>query len=215
MKTFLTYIWCAISALLINSCQPKEFGPGGLQNGIQITDKLVASYQLLDMNNQPRYTFREGENFQFQLSFRNVNDKDTVKTSSGLGELRTDFVFDNRSVFSVVKVSIDGTAGQLMGRPIDSGFSFSFSPPGIAVVPGGTVTYRVVWQTRVSVIYPMPFFDPAAAPGNKWEEYVVKNFVRTGSEYKVETLPKGSYYSAFIVESLGKQIPFRVDFTVQ
>ena len=215
MKT-LTHIGYWIGVLLLtNSCQPKDIGPGGLQNGIQVTDKLVASYQLLDMNNQPRYTFQEGENFQFQLSFRNVSDKDTVNTNSGLGELRTDFVFDNRSVFSVVKVATDGTAGQLMGRPVDGGFPFFLTSPGILVVPGGTVSYRVVWQTQVSAIYPMPIFEPAPAPGNRWEGYAVKNFVRTGSEYKVETLPKGTYYSAFTVEISGKQVPFRVDFTVQ
>ncbi len=99
-----------------------------------------------------------------------------------------------------------------MGRPINDGFPFFNMAPGIEIAPKSTVIYRVIWQTQVSVIHPMPFSDPA--PGNKLEGYIVRNFSRSGAEFKVQILPKGVCYSAFTLEISGRQAPFRIDFTV-
>ena len=196
--------------ILLTSCLPQDSEPG-LRNGIAITEKLTASFELLDMDNRPSNRFREGENFQFSFRLRNVSDRDTLYTRVSTPPLARNFVISNPEFFSVMKVAAKDYADERMGRAVDSGPAEPFTLIGFTLLPQTTLTYQVVWQTQVGIRYPMPLYDPVPRPGS-W--YDPRNYTRTGPERKVERLPKGSYYSAFTLTMFGKQVPFRADFTI-
>jgi len=196
--------------VLLISCLPQDPEPG-LRNGIAITEQLMASFELLDMDNRPRNRFREGENFQFSFRLRNVSERDTLQTRVSTTPLARNFVISNPEFFSVMKVAVKGYTNERMGRAVNSGPAEPFTLIGFALLPKTTLTYQVVWQTLVGIRYPMPLYDPVPRPGS-W--YDPRNYTRTGKEPKVERLLKGDYYSAFTLTIFGKQVPFRVDFTV-
>ena len=110
-----------------------------------------------------------------------------------------------------MKVAAKDHADERMGRAVDRGPGEPFTLVGFIIFPKTTLTYQVVWQTQVGIRYPMPLYDPDPRPGNG---YGPRNYTRTGMEPKVERLHKGNYYSAFTLIISGKQVPFRVDFTV-
>ncbi len=128
-------------------CQPTDPEPR-LRNAVRITDQLYASFAVLDMNGQPRTSFRQGENFQLSFKFRNVSD-DTLYTSRVSPPLSGLFFLDNRNFFSVLKRTGSGQADQIMGRPISKGFGDFITPGGIVILPKTTFTYQVPWQTNV------------------------------------------------------------------
>ena len=111
-----------------------------------------------------------------------------------------------------MKVAAKGYADEHMGRAVDSGPGEPFTLVGFTLFPKTTVTYQVVWQTQVGIRYPMPLYDPVPRLGNGYDG--PRNYTRTGTEPKVEQLPKGVYYSAFMLTISGKQVPFRADFTI-
>lgn len=204
-------MWLVV-AVLLNSCREKDPEPR-LRNAIRITDQLYASFEVLDMDGQPRTSFREGEDFQLSFKLRNVSS-DTLDTGPAFSipSLSRLFYVDNRNFFSVVKKVEDGS-GQIMGRPIDApAMSGSFSPGGVIILPKTTVTYQVGWKTQINALYPMPVYDPVPGTENRW--YLQRFAVRTGLENKIESLPKGAYYSSFIIDIFYKRVQFRVDFTI-
>jgi hypothetical protein len=199
-----------LAGCLVNSCRPADVDPG-LPNGIRITDKLMASFELLDSGGRVSTRFQEGENFQFRFRFRNTSD-DSLRVD-GSNTFSRLFMLSYPTFLSVVQKVADGQAPRLMGRAINSGTTGDFFTPGsIGILPRTTLTYQAPWQSTTSDAFEMPIYEPAGDPANIW--YTRRFFFHTGLEAKVQRLPKGSYYSAFTLDIFNKRVPFRIDFTV-
>lgn len=137
---------------------------------LKVFEDYEVKFQLLNADNLPVTTFKDGENFTFQLTFINPGDKD-VSLPIGIMDM---FFFDI--------YTCDGT---YIGRPYDA---ISYSGSGTTpIAPHSSVAFTCKAFGKKEFD-----FDPNFTPDDDFFPgiYLLK------TEDK-EPLPKGKYYTKF------------------
>lgn len=137
---------------------------------LKVFDDYSVKFQLLNSNNQPVTTFKEGENFTFQLTFINPGDN-YLNLPIGIMDM---FFFD-----------IYTDDGTYLGRPYD------------AVFIGGSATTSIA--PHKSVAFTCKAFGKQEEAKDYCSENYLPNILLLKTADR-DPLPKGKYYTEFTVK---------------
>lgn len=163
---------------------------------LKVFEDYEAKFQLLNADNLPVTTFKEGENFTFQLTLINPGD-DYISLSMS--------IMDMLVLFDIY--SDDGT---YLGRPYDAIGIFGISPDCIG--------------PHESVAFTCKAFGKRDWNVDLGPDYVYDPSIHLFKIEDKEPLPKGKYYTEFTVkyenfnvykEYIRDSVVFKKEFTIE